>query len=121
MSAFKLITDTHARVTSDNGNTIDVFAHELSTSGARFFVTVCGRSEDEIIADAPYDKGEPTEIEFVCDGIDEVFAALDVPAAFYADDDEETVDLIVEDLVISLSPSAFCDLVAFLMGEHLCA
>lgn len=120
MSAFKLITDTHARVTGDNGNTIDVFVHELSTSGARFFVTVCGRGEDEIIADAPYDKGEPTEIEFICDGADEVLAALDARAAFYTNS-EETVDLIVEDLVISLSPSVFCDLVVFLMGEHLCA
>ena len=118
MSAFKLITDTHAQVTGDNGNTIDVFVQELSTSGARFMVCVCGRSEDEIIADAPYDKGEPTEIEFICDGADEVLAALDTPAAFYTNS-EETVDLIVEDLVIPLSPDAFCDLVAFLVGKHL--
>ena len=118
MSAFKLITDTHAQATGENGNTIDVFVQELSTSGARFLVCVCGRSEDEIIADAPYDKGEPTEIEFVCDGADEVLDALDARAAFYANS-EETFDLIVDDIVISLSQDAFCDLVAFLVGEHL--
>lgn len=120
MSAFKLITDTHAQVTGDEGNTIDVFVHELSTRGVHFLVIACGRSEDEIIADAPYDKGEPTEVEFVCNGIDEVLATLDVPAAFYGDD-KETVDLIVEDLIVSVSMDAFCELVVFLMGAHLSA
>ena len=120
MSAFKLITDTHARATGDNGNTIDVFVHEVSTGGARFLVSVCGRSEDEIIADAPYDKGEPTEIEFICNGADEVLDTLDARAAFY-ERSEETFDLIVEDLVIPLSLDAFCDLVTFVVGEHLSA
>lgn len=120
MSAFKRITDTHARVTGDNGNTIDVFVHELSTGGVRFLVSVCGRSEDEIIADAPYDKEEMTEIEFICDGADKVLDALDARAAFYAGD-EEAIDLIVDDLVISLSQDAFFDLVAFLAGEYLSA